>query len=163
MNAIDTIKATYDTSMMVLSAYVADFNDADLMHRPGSDCNHLAWQMGHLISSECNLLNDLKPGAAIELPAGFAEAHSKEMAGEDDPEKFHTKQAYLDLFEKSKEAVFKTLDSMTEADLDGEAPEKFRAYFPTVGNILVLIATHTMMHAGQFVPVRRSLGKPIAM
>jgi hypothetical protein len=33
--------------------------------------------------------------------------------------------------------------------------------FPTVASILVLVSTHAMMHCGQFVPVRRALGKPI--
>jgi hypothetical protein len=29
--------------------------------------------------------------------------------------------------------------------------------------MFILIATHPMMHAGQFVPVRRALGKPVAI
>jgi hypothetical protein len=35
--------------------------------------------------------------------------------------------------------------------------------FPTVGHIYLLIATHQLMHAGQFVPVRRALGKPVVI
>ena len=38
-----------------------------------------------------------------------------------------------------------------------------RRRFPTVGSIFTLIATHPMMHAGQFVVVRRQLGKPIVI
>jgi hypothetical protein len=32
---------------------------------------------------------------------------------------------------------------------------------PTLGDIFLLLATHTMMHAGQFTVVRRKLGKPV--
>jgi hypothetical protein len=35
--------------------------------------------------------------------------------------------------------------------------------FPTAGHIYLLIATHGLMHAGQFVPVRRKLGKPVVI
>ena len=55
------------------------------------------------------------------------------------------------------------LEKTSEADLDGPAPEKFREMFPTAGHVYILLATHSMMHAGQFVPVRRALGKPILM
>jgi hypothetical protein len=34
---------------------------------------------------------------------------------------------------------------------------------PTVGALFLLGANHELMHAGQFVVVRRKLGKPILM
>ena len=40
------------------------------------------------------------------------------------------------------------------------ASEAMRDYAPTVGAVLLLIGNHWMMHAGQFVPVRRKLGRP---
>lgn len=163
MNAQAAIKAASDTSMMVINAYIGDLDDVDLMQRPGEGCNHIAWQLGHLISSECMLLESVAPGSAPELPEGFADAHSKEKAGDDDPANFHTKAEYLELFSKVQAATAAALEKTTEADLDAPAPEKFRDYFPVVGNIYLLIATHPMMHAGQFVPVRRKLGKPITM
>jgi hypothetical protein len=55
------------------------------------------------------------------------------------------------------------LDELPAADLDRPSPEPFRKRFPTVGSMLTLIATHPMMHAGQFVVVRRQLGKPIVI
>ncbi|MCG8451163.1 MAG: DinB family protein [Pirellulales bacterium] len=163
MNAIDAIKNTMTTSTMVLKNYISDLEDSELMKRPGPECNHLAWQLGHLIASECMLLESLQPGAAAELPEGFAAQHDKETCGEDDPAKFCTKAEYLELFDKVQAATTAALDKLSEADLDGPAPERFREMFPTAGHIYILIATHPMMHAGQFVPVRRALGKPILM
>ena len=163
MNVKEAIKATANISSMVLKSYVGDLEDADLMKRPGEGCNHLAWQLGHLVSSECDLLNMIVPGAAADLPEGFAEKHSKETVGEDDPAKFCGKQEYLDLLEKVQAASFAALDGMSESDLDAPAPEQFKDFCPTAGHVMVLIATHQMMHAGQFVPVRRALDKPILM
>lgn len=163
MNTKEAIQSAMDMSLYVLNAYLSDLSDADLMRRPGAGCNHLAWQLGHLISSEVNLLNSVCPGKGAELPAGFAEQHSKEMAGSDDASKFFKKQEYQDLFQKVRTATLKALAEIGDAELDQPSPEWIRATFPQVGQMFTLIGTHPMMHAGQFVVVRRQLGKPVLM
>jgi hypothetical protein len=35
------------------------------------------------------------------------------------------------------------------------------AFAPTLGHIFLLVANHTLMHAGQITVVRRLLGKPV--
>jgi len=161
MNTQEAISATLGTSSMVLNGYFGDLTDAELLTRPAEECNHLAWQLGHLIASECELLEKICPGSAAELPDGFAEQHGKETTSEDDAAKFCTKQEYLDLFEKVHAATLAALEKCSDADLDKPGPEEFGEWCPTVGHVFVLIATHGMMHAGQFVPVRRKLGKPV--
>lgn len=163
MNAKDAIRSSANLSSMVLKTYVSDLDDADLMRRPGEGCNHLAWQLGHLISSEIQLLNSVAPGQGIELPDGFADAHSKEKCNNDDPAGFYGKGAYVELFDKVRAASLSALDAFAESALDDPAPEDFREFCPTMGDMFTLIATHPMMHAGQFVIVRRQLGKPILM
>ena len=163
MNTQDAIRATLNTSSMVLSRYLEDLSDADLMLRPGPGCNHIAWQLGHLIASENQLLEAVAPGSGIKLPEGFAEKHSKAQKDDDDPSHFYKKQEYMDLFEKVHAATLATIAKMSDADLDKPAPEQFRKMFPTAGHVVVLIATHGLMHAGQFVPVRRKLGKPVVI
>jgi len=163
MNAKDAIRQTLGLSTHVVKEYVKDLSDAELLKRPGPGSNHLAWQLGHLIASECQLLDAIKPGAAPGLPGGFAEAHTKETTGIDDAAKFSKKQQYLDLMDKVNAASLAALDKFSEADLDQPSPENFRKMFPTMGSMFLLIATHPLMHAGQFVPVRRALGKPIVI
>ena len=163
MNGKEAIRDTLNFSHFVLTKYLNDFTDADLLKRPGPGSNHVAWQLGHLIASECSLLNGIRPGSAPELPAGFAEKHTKANSGSDDPANFCTKQQYLDLTEKVHAATLKLLDAFPEADFALPAPENFRKMFPTIGSIFILISTHPMMHAGQFVPVRRALGKPVVI
>jgi hypothetical protein len=150
-----------DMGLTVLKTYVSDLSDSDLLLRPGKGCNHLAWQIGHLIAAENELLSDCCPGSAAALPAGFAQRHSKETIGVDDPAKFFSKQQYLDLYDQQRAATQAALDKLSEADLDRPGPEKFRNMFPTVGSIFALIASHPLMHAGQFVSIRRQLDKPV--
>ena len=163
MNAKDAIRSSANLSSMVLKTYISDLDDADLMRRPGEGCNHLAWQLGHLISSEVQLLEKVAPRHGIELPDGFAEAHSKEACKNDNPAGFHGKTTYVDLFDKVRAASMAALDGYAPSDLDKPAPEDFRQFCPTMGDMFTLIATHPLMHAGQFVVIRRQLGKPILM
>ena len=161
MNSRSAIVATMDISLMILKQYISDLSDTELLVRPAPGCNHIAWQLGHLISSECGLLAGISPGAAPELPAGFKEKHDKANAKSDAPGDFCSKATYLELIDRVHAASVKGLEAFDDAGLDQPSPEHFRKMFPTVGHIWVLIATHPMMHAGQFVPLRRALGKPV--
>lgn len=161
MEVKDSLLATRKMSSMVLKQYISDLNDADLMLRPSPGCNHLAWQLGHLISADSNLLEGACPGAGFQLPDGFAAAHDKNVCSCDDATKFYTKQQYLDLIETADAAVAKALGGMTNEQFDAPSPEWIRSFAPTIGQYFSLIATHSLMHAGQFAVVRRQLGKPI--
>ena len=57
----------------------------------------------------------------------------------------------------------KALAELPPERLDEPGPERFRSVFPTVGAVFLLIANHPMMHAGQFVPVRRRKRKPVVI
>ncbi len=163
MDAKDAIRSAMDISMFVLNSYLGDLSDEDLMRRPGPGCNHLAWQLGHLISSEAGLLSQINDGNGPELPPGFKEKHSKDTCGNDDPAAFCTKNEYLQTYQAVRNATLKVLEETPAAALDAPSPEMFRKMFPKVGDIFNLIGTHPLMHAGQFVVVRRELGKPIVI
>lgn len=163
MNAKDVLRETLNLSHFILKSYVGDLTDADLLKRPGPGCNHVAWQLGHLIDSECGLLNAVKPGAAPELPADFSKNHARDNVSSNEASQFLSKDQYLELTEKVHAATLSVLADFPEADFDKPAPEHFRKMFPTMGAIFVLIASHPMMHAGQFVPIRRALGKPVVI
>ena len=158
MTPKDLIKHTIDLCHSVLSDYLSDLTDEDLLVRPVPGANHIAWQLGHLIASENALTG---AGYAMpELPEGFAESYTKETAGSDDPAMFLGKSQYLELFEQQRAATLAALDATPESDLDKAAPESCREYAPTVGIMFNLIGIHEMMHAAQFAIVRRKLGKP---
>lgn len=161
MDAKDAMNASADLSLFVLNQYISDLSDAELMMRPGPGCNHLAWQLGHLINSNASLLESVCPGKAPALPEGFAERHSKANCDSDDASQFATKDQYVELLGKVHEAVRSALAELSEGDLQGPSPEQFRKMFPTVADMFTLMGAHPLMHAGQFVVVRRAAGKPV--
>jgi hypothetical protein len=161
MNAKDAIRYALTSTQNVLNMYLSDLSDADLVVRPVPAANHIAWQLGHLITSEKGMGQQLRGAKYPELPAGFAERHSKETAAAEPPRGFGTKAEYLDLFTKTRQATLSALDRLSDADLDRPTEGQMAAFAPTLGGLLLLVANHTMMHAAQFTVVRRKLGKPV--
>lgn len=145
---------------MVGMAYVGDLSDAELMDRPHADCNHLNWQIGHLICSEHALVSGMSPGAMPALPEGFAAKYAKEAAKSDDPSHFATKDELLRTYREQRDATLAVLAACSAEDLD--APSGVD-YAPTRGALLQMQGAHWLMHCGQWVIVRRQHGKPVVI
>jgi len=161
MKTHEAIRHQLDTAHMVLRGYLEDFEDKDILFRPAPEANHIAWQMGHMISSEHGMIEGIRAGIAPSLPDGFSENHSADTAKVDDPSKFLSKNEYLALGEAQRTATLSLLEQLSESDLDAPGPESMQSIAPTVGAVIMLQGIHELMHAGQFIVVRRALGKPI--
>lgn len=158
MNAIEAIKSNMDMADMICMGYLQDLSDEDLMRRPHAGCNHLKWQIGHLIASDNQMVSGVLPDAMPALPEGFAERYSKDAATSDDAAAFDSKEALMSAYQEQHTAALAALATLSEGDLDRESPEEMRGYAPTVGAVFNLLGSHWLMHAGQWVIVRRELG-----
>jgi hypothetical protein len=144
--------------------YLGDLSDADLLVRPAPGANHIAWQLGHLISGEIHLAKDQLTNAKYPaLPQGFDEQHSKETAALEPAKGFLTKSQYLEMFNVTRKATIAAVGQLSQDDLDKPTTGKMADFAPTLAHLLLLIANHDLMHAGQFTVVRRKLGKPHIM
>ena len=160
MNAKDVLKHALVANQNIMTMYLSDLSDADFLVRPVPNANHIAWQLGHLIAAEAQYFLPEVPGASkFELPAGFDKQHGKEMATSDTG--FKTKDEYLALFGKLRQATLAALEKLPEADLDKPVSGRVARIAPNIGALFFLCANHVMMHAGQFAVVRRKLGKPV--
>ena len=132
------------------------------MRRPTKGANHIAWQLGHLIVSEHDLIEMVCPDSMAKLPDGFKEKYTKETAELDDPGAFHKKDEYLQLMNEQRESTLAALEKLSDADLEKSSPEPIQKFGATVGAVFSGQNTHWTMHAGQWVIVRRQLGhKPL--
>ncbi|MDP6446148.1 MAG: DinB family protein [Pirellulaceae bacterium] len=159
MSIASHIKAELGLPGFVVQGYLQDLSDADLMLRAHEKANHIAWQLGHLIVAEHNLNNMVCPDSMPALPAGFAEQHDDETATSDDPSEFCSKDEYLKLMDEQRAGTFALLDRLSDEELESAAPEKIQKFGATVGAVIAGQSAHWMMHAGQWVIVRRQLGK----
>jgi hypothetical protein len=154
----DMIRNQIKFGDMLITSYLDDLRDADLLVRSVPGANHIAWQLGHLLSSAQRILQGLGH-VSVSLPAGFAEKHVKETAASDDPAQFFPKAEYLRLHGLMLESMFTALDKIPESELGEPSPESMRKYAPNKAAAFMLLGNHPVMHAGQFVPIRRKLGK----
>jgi hypothetical protein len=162
MQAKEAVKIALTSTQNMLPMYLADLSDADLLARPVPAANHIAWQLGHLINSEKKLVQQQLASATYpEIPAAVVEKDTKEASKQDPPTGFRTKAEYLDLFTKVRNATVAALAKLSDADLDKANAGPMADFAPNLAALFVLIANHTLMHAGQFTVVRRKLGKPV--
>ncbi len=160
MNAADAIRISLDTAEMIGLAYLQDLTDSELMMRPQQECNHINWQVGHLILSEHNMMDQIAPDFMPELPAAFDKMYDKQTAGLDDPEQFLCKEELLKAYRQQRDATLRFLEQSSEQELD--LPTGID-YAPTRGSLITMQGSHWMMHCGQWVIVRRETGKPVVI
>ncbi len=162
MNGIGAIKASLESTGSLLKMYLDGFTDADMFVRPVPAANHAAWQVGQVIVGDKMLIEEQLPDAKFpELPPGSVELYGKEGAKKDGPDGFLTKDAYVSLFDATRSAVVAALEGLTDADLDRPTKGNMASFAPTLGDVFLLVANHTLMHGGQLTVIRRLLGKPV--
>jgi hypothetical protein len=139
--------------------YLGDLTDAEILQRSVPHANHVAWQLGHLILSETRLVDTAAPGSMPQLPAGFVERHMKDTAASNNPADFLTKDEYFDLLKTVRTGTLNALDSATEADFNKPVSGRVPPFVKRAGDCFVTAAGHWVLHAGQWVVLRRHLGR----
>ena len=163
MNANEAIKMNLDCADMVCGAYLGDLTNEEAMKRPHAGCNHINWQLGHLITSDHGMCVGCVPDSLPALPEGWAEKYSKETANSDNAADFVPKDELMAYFQNQRKAITEVLAGLSEEQLGAASPESFQSYAPTVGAVFSMIGSHWLMHAGQWVVVRRELGREIVI
>jgi hypothetical protein len=159
MDTKTAIRTALDTANMICTSYLGDLTDEEMMHRPTPGCNHIKWQVGHLIASENQMINACYPDSMPGLPGSFAEKYTKETSKSDDATAFDSKEELLKHYEAQRAGTLALLEKVSADELDKESPEAIRGYAPTFGAAFLMQDAHWMMHAGQWAVIRRQLGR----
>jgi hypothetical protein len=161
MLAKDLANKALSSTCDLMKMYLADLSDQDILARPVPGANHIAWQLAHLCTGEAGL-GEILPGVKYPaVPPAIATLGNERTGKVDPPEGYLTKAQYLDCFDKLRSATIAAVDKMSDADLDKATTGDMAKWAPTLGDMLILMANHTLMHAGQFTVVRRALNKPV--
>lgn len=162
MTGVDAVRTALKATQHLLTWFLSDLSDDDLLVRPSPGANHIAWQIGHLIVAEAHLVREQLPETAYpELPPGFAAQHGKETQAVDPPTGFAPRAEYIERFTQARQATLAALNQLSDADLDRPTTGGMAPFAPTLGALLLLVSNHSLMHGGQFSVVRRKLGKPV--
>lgn len=157
MQGKDVVKYALASTQNILGMFIADFSDEELLVQPVPGANHLAWQLGHLCGSEPHLLGKHLPAVKYpEIPQAI-----REQPKGDSSQGFQTKGKYWSLFKEVRQATIAACDGLSDADLDKPNSGELAQFAPYLGGLLILVANHTLMHAGQVSVIRRKLNKPV--
>ena len=161
MNTKQAFRASMNVSDFLVQGYLADITPDEMLTRPVPSANHIAWQLGHLILAERHLVETAVPGSMPDLPAGFAERYGRGKVPSDEPADYLPKEEYLQLAKDVRAATLRALDRVSEADFDKPISGRVPPFVKTVGDCFATIGPHWSTHAGQWVVVRRKLGRPV--
>jgi hypothetical protein len=157
MNAHDVLKYTINSTFQMVDGYLGDLNDQELFHRPAAECNHINWQLGHLINAQHQLVTKHAGGKMPPLPDGFSVKYDMDKTKGDNPADFCSKAELLAIRKEQHEAALATLDNLSADDLGKPTGMEWA---PRVGDVLnAASATHWLMHIGQWAVIRRQLGR----
>lgn len=159
MSTAELLSKNVLQSKGMVDTFLKDFSDADMLFRPAKTANHAIWQMGHLANSVRGLVTACGPGVAF--PFEDDTRFGKSKASIDDPAFFPGKAELLGRFDQGMDIAAAWVAKLSDAELATPTPERMRPFAPTVANVAILLASHAMMHIGQFTVTRRALGKPI--
>jgi hypothetical protein len=130
---------------------------------PTGGVSHIAWQVGHIASSEYRLcLDRLRPRSSADeslVPDAFLKTFGRESLPAD--ETGFTAEEIRAVFDRVHARVMEELAAYPDTDLD-LAPLKPHPLFTTRFAGLRYAPLHEMIHCGQLALIRRMLGyKPI--
>jgi hypothetical protein len=161
MSHTDLLANSLAGNFEMLKSHLADFSDADLIVRPVPAANHTAWQLSHLLGLEAMLCHMYAPEAAPKLPEGFKKLGGAEGSKIDDAAQFMKKDELLEHLGRTSKGLAGWVRAMTPEDLDKPGPAEFKGWVNTIGELIIGIGGHTMMHVGQIQVIRRKLGKKV--
>ena len=145
----------------MIDMFLKDFSDEDMMFRPAKTANHAIWQMGHLANSVLGIVKSCEP--SVGFPFEDDTRFGKSKASIDDAAFFPGKAELVGRFDQAMDIAAAWVAKLSDADLAKATPERMQRFAPTVANAAILLASHPLMHMGQFSVMRRALGKPILM
>jgi hypothetical protein len=159
MNAKDAVRTTMNTADFMVESYLSDITPQEMFVRPVAGANHLAWQLGHLISAETRLVETAAPRSMPALPEGFAERHTKDTAASDNPADFLSKDEYFKLAKSVRAGTLGALEKISDADLEKPVTGRVPPFVKRGVDCFVTAGGHWILHAGQWVILRRHLGR----
>jgi hypothetical protein len=160
MNFKDAVRSSLRISDFLVQGYLADITPEEMMRRPVPDANHIAWQLGHLIAAERHLVEAASPNSMPALPDGFAERHRRDGTVSDNPADYLSKDEYMRLARQVRDATLQVLDKLSDDDLKKPVTARVPPFVKCAADCFATIGNHWSLHAGQWVVIRRALGRP---
>ena len=166
MKTVDFIRTALNSSAKATWPLIDDMKDAPLTFPTPKGGNHPLWVLGHLAHSEGELIQSImlgKPNPVAKWQPLFGRG-SEPIA---DLKAYPPFDEIRSTLEQLRGETLKTLDSLSDADLDLPSrgcPPDLQPFVGTYSQCLLIVIMNTTTHRGQVADARRAAGrKPLRM
>ena len=155
---IQHVTYLYGFNLGLARSLVNDLTPEQMVAQPHGVINHPAWTLGHLTMVADNLAAYL--GLEPQAPAGWDKTFATGGTPSGERAAYPSKEELLAALTAQHERNTAAARQADAALFSQPHPnEKYRQYFPTVGDIAVFLMTsHEMDHLGQLAAWRRAMG-----
>ena len=134
-----------------------DIPEDKLLHQPVPSGNHALWVMGHLAYAD-DTFATFYDGGGTRLPPEHAKLFGMGSRPTADPAAYPPPAQVRERFAATRQRILDAAEAAGAALLDEPLPEDFQSFAPDKLGMLLSIAWHEGLHAGQLTTIRRSLG-----
>lgn len=140
---------------------LADIDEGEWFNMPTAGVGHVAWQVGHLASSQVALIHVRCFGRDYEqcLPRRFREAFGRGSTPVAAAGQYPSIDEIRSAFDRIHAEAIQWVGGLPDADLGGPAGDEPHPFFNTKEGAIATAAMHETFHAGQIAILRRWAGK----
>ena len=155
---IQHVTYLYQFNLKIAARLVGDLTREQMVQQPAGVVNHPAWSLGHLAMTSNNL--GVLLGLESQAPEGWARIFATGGVPSGDPAIYPSREELLAFLTAQHERVTAAVQDADPAWFSTPHPnEQRRKFFPTVGDMVVMMMTsHEMNHLGQISAWRRAMG-----
>ncbi len=161
MNIVELLADRMDTARNWTLDLLEDIEEARWFAAPAPGVQHIAWQVGHLGSSQVALIHARCCGKSPDdcLPAGFREKFGRGSKPVPDGTAYPSIESIRGTFDRVHAETLELIRSFDADRLDEPATGEPHPMFKTKGECIATTISHETFHAGQIALTRRIFGK----
>ncbi len=161
MSRVDELIAQICKARKYTESFLENTSVEDWFRQPTEGVTHIAWQVGHLASTEYALamrrMRGTQQGDSDLMPDTFRECFGKGSLPNSDPAFYPSPTEIRATFDAVHKQTIEELKTLPDEALD-EITEPPHPMFSTKYETLQWCAMHEVTHAGQIALLRRLLG-----
>jgi hypothetical protein len=158
------VLSAYGFQRKYLSLLVEDIPEEKMCVQPGGVVNHPAWQLGHLVSVQDQLVQRL--GGKSNLDADWGKRFGRGSIPSPDVRAHPKRSEFLGKLDERRGEYVRLFSNLSSDDLAKAPPPeaKLPAFFTSMGMFLLFVMiSHESTHLGQLATWRRAMGMSAAL
>ena len=136
---------------------LSDIPQDKLTHQPCAAGNHAIWIAGHIAYAD-DLFASKIGNKTARCSDSWVKLFGMGSIPQADAGAYPSLREVTNALADNREGLLASFSSMSAEELAKPLPDDFKTFAATLGQLMISIACHESLHAGQLTVVRKSLG-----